>query len=118
MGCNRNTLILTIAFALLPFSLFSAELSDKGKDALKNNLRTLMIITMDYGIESIECYNMSMTMYKTISEDVGVELTPEQIGALNTNYAEIARDLVCPTNLKVKNDTLNWWFEIINNTIK
>lgn len=120
MGCNRNTLkvVLLIAFALLSCNVFTAELSIEGKATLTNHLRTLMIVTMDYGIESIECVQMANTMYDAISADIGTPLTPKQIELLNVNYAELAKELVCPTNLKVKEDTLNWWFEIINTTIK
>jgi hypothetical protein len=72
------------------------KLSDECKEKLKLQLRDLMIVTMDYCIESKETQQKAAELLGIIGQDIGRPLTETEIFKINEAHAAYAQSLVCP----------------------
>ncbi len=94
-------------------------LSETCKIQLKNKFKELMITTMEYCIASQETQQKAAELFGMIGQDIGRQLTENEISKINEAYAAYAQSLVCPHDPLNKelnyNNIFNYIEKVINN---
>jgi len=93
------------------------KLSDTTKEKLKVKFRELMIITMDYCVESIETQNKSIEVFEIIAEDIKRELKLNEIEIIKLWAEAMIKELVYCYTKEDKEKAYNFYFNIMEGVL-
>jgi hypothetical protein len=79
------------------------NITENFKVLLINKFKELMLVTMEHCIESVECNTKVGELFALLSNEIGRELTTEEMGEISMKYDSWARNLVSPYNQQTKN---------------
>ena len=93
-------------------------LSESSQVLFKAKFRELMLVTMDYCIDSNECRAKTGELLTLLSQEIGRALTGEEMDKLMLKYDAQARNLIVPYNQLTKelnyNMVIDYTQDVIN----
>lgn len=79
------------------------NITENFKALLINKFKELMLVTMEYCIESVECNTKVGELFALLSNEIGRPLTEMEMSEISMKYDSWARNLVSPYNQQTKN---------------